>query len=117
MKDFKENKKALDKELERFMGLLNDLLPQYHQLLQKNDLSKDELSELGEIEHYLMGINAKIVEIKSKLEQDLFGQSLDIYYELKRKAMDGDASARLKLESMRGAFAEALESGDVINYN
>lgn len=117
MKDFKENKKALDKELERFINLLNKLLPQYHLLLQKNDLSKDELSELGEIEHYLMGINAKIVEIKSKLEQDLFGQSLDIYYALKSKAILGDVGARLKLESMRSAFAEALKSGEVINYN
>lgn len=117
MKDFKENKKALDKELERFVRLLNDLLPQYHKLLRKNDLNTEELRELGDIEHYLMGINSKIIEIKSKLEQDLFGQSLDIYYELKQKAMSGDAAARLKLESMRSAFAEALESGDVINYN
>lgn len=117
MKDFQDSKQALDKELEQFITLLNKLLPQYHQLLKKHDLDQNELSQLGDIEHYLLGVNAKIMEIKGKLEQDLFGQSLHVYYKLKEKAQEGDPNSKLKLEKMREAFLEALESGDVMNYN
>ena len=86
MENFKENRKELDEELERFITLLNQLLPHYHFLLKKKDLSEEELNKLGEIEHYLIGVNSKIMEIKGKLEQDLFGQSLDTYYKLKTNA-------------------------------
>ena len=117
MENFKENRKELDEELERFIALLNQLLPHYHFLLKKEDLNDDELNRLGEIEHYLIGVNAKIMEIKGKLEQDLFGQSLDTYYRLKDSAYGGDAKSKLKLEKMRETFSEALKSGDLINYN
>jgi hypothetical protein len=117
MENFKENRKELDEELERFIALLNQLLPHYHFLLKKEDLDDDELNRLGEIEHYLIGVNAKIMEIKGKLEQDLFGQSLDTYYRLKDSAYEGNPKSKLKLEKMRDTFAEALKSGDLINYN
>ena len=55
MENFKENRKELDEELERFITLLNQLLPHYHFLLKKKDLSEEELNKLGEIEHYLIG--------------------------------------------------------------
>jgi hypothetical protein len=116
LEEFKNTKKELDKELEQFIKLLNKILPQYHLLLKRTDLSKEELKNLGDIEHYLIGVNAKIMEIKGKLEQDLFGQSLHVYYSLK-EAKNGDPTSKLKLEKMREAFVEALESGDVMNYN
>lgn len=117
LENYKENKRELDKELERFITLLNQLLPHYHSLLKKKDLSSDELQRLGDIEHYLLGVNAKIIDIKGKLEQDLFGQSLDIYYKLKQNAIDGDAKSKLKLEKMRDSFLEALKAGDIVNFN
>ncbi len=117
MEEFNNTKNELDKELEQFVKLLNKILPHYHQLLKRSDLSQDELKNLGEIEHYLIGVNAKIMEIKGKLEQDLFGQSLHVYYTLKENAKNGDPTSKLKLEKMREAFVEALESGDVMNYN
>ena len=117
MENFKENRKELDEELERFIALLNQLLPHYHFLLKKTDLNEEELNKLGEIEHYLIGVNSKIIEIKGKLEQDLFGQSLDTYYKLKTSAYEGDPQSKLKLEKMRDTFADALNSGDLINYN
>ena len=117
MENFKENRKELDQELERFIALLNQLLPHYHFLLKKADLNEDELNRLGEIEHYLIGVNSKIMVIKGQLEQDLFGQSLDTYYKLKISAYGGDPNSKLKLEKMRDTFAEALKTGDLINYN
>lgn len=117
LEEFKNTKRELDKELNQFIMLLNKLLPQYHQLLKRTDLSNQELKELGDIEHYLIGVNAKIMEIKGKLEQDLFGQSLHVYYSLKEEAKNGDPTSKLKLEKMREVFVEALESGDVMNYN
>jgi hypothetical protein len=117
MADFKSNKKELDEELERFITLLSELLPHYHHLLKKEELSTEELKRLGEIEHYLIGVNAKIMDIKKKLEQDLFGQSLDTYYRLKDDARAGNPHAKLKLERMRDSFLVALNSGEVVNFN
>ena len=117
MENFKENRNELDEELERFIALLNQLLPHYHFLLKKTDLNEDELSRLGEIEHYLIGVNSKIMEIKGKLEQDLFGKSIDAYYKLKLSAYEGNPQAKLKLEKMRDSFTDALKTGDLINYN
>lgn len=117
MENYKENKRELDKELERFVTLLNQLLPHYHALLKKKELSPDELQRLGDIEHYLLGVNAKIIDIKAKLEQDLFGQSLDTYYKLKENAKKGDVSSKVKLEKMREIFIEALKAGEIVNFN
>ena len=57
------------------------------------------------------------MEIKSQLEQDLFGQSLDTYYKLKSEALMGNPYSKLKLEKMRDTFAKALASGEIMNYN
>ena len=117
MDDFKSNKKQLDQELDRFISLLGELLPRYHELLEKENLSQDELKNLGEIENYLLGVNAKIIEIKKQLEQDLFGQSLSMYYQLKNEAIEGNANSKLKLEKLRDVFVGLLNSGEIINYN
>jgi hypothetical protein len=117
LENYKENKRELDKELERFVTLLNQLLPHYHALLKKKELSSDELQRLGDIEHYLLGVNAKIIDIKGKLEQDLFGQSLDTYYKLKENAKQGDVNSKVKLEKMREIFIEALNAGEIVNFN
>jgi hypothetical protein len=40
MDDFQEHQGALDKELERFIEMLNQLLPKYHSLLKKEHLDR-----------------------------------------------------------------------------
>ena len=57
------------------------------------------------------------MEIKCQLEKDLFKQSLDTYYNLKSEAFTGNPYSKLKLEKMRDTFDEALESGEIMNYN
>ena len=117
MKDFKQSKEALNKELEQFISILDELLPRYSLLLRKKEISKEELTELGEVEHYLIEVNAKITAIKNMLEQDLFGHSLDIYYKLKEKAKNGDAVAKAKLDRMRDSFEESIKGGMLYNWN
>ncbi len=117
MKDFKSNKDLLNKELERFTTILDELLPYYSSLLKKENLSNLELTELGEIEHFLIEVNGKISAIKNSLEQDLFGHSLDIYYKLKLKAKNGDFAAKAKLDRLRETFEDSFSSGSIINWN
>lgn len=117
MEDFQDQQGALDKELERFIELLHELLPKYHRLLKKDQLDQKELVRLGEIEAYLLSLNSKIMKIKGELEQNLFGKSLDTYYKLKNQAIEGNPQSRLKMEKMRDAFSEALQAGDIINLN
>ncbi len=115
--DFKANKESLNRELEKFLTMLEELLPRYSSLLRKKNISKLELTELGDIEHYLIEVNAKISSIKGKLEDDLFGHSLDIYYKLKRKARLGDKIAAAKLDKMKEIFEESLSGGSLIIWN
>jgi hypothetical protein len=115
--DFQANKDALNKELEHFISLLEEMLPRYAHLLRKSKITSKELKELGEIEHFLIEVNAKISVIKGKLEQDLFGHSLDTYYKLKIKAKKGDKVSEAKLRTLREIFEESLEGGCLINWN
>ncbi len=117
MEDFSRNKDDLNRELEQFISTLNTLLPRYSLLLKKPRLNTVEVKELGEIEHFLIEINAKITEIKNMLEHDLFGHSIDYYYQIKRKAKNGDFEAKLKLEKLREAFNESLKGDTLVNWN
>ncbi len=117
MKNFKNNKELLNRELERFTSILDELLPHYSSLLKKENLSSPELTELGEIEHFLIEVNGKIAAIKHMLEQDLFGHSLDMYYKLKLKAKEGDFAAKAKLDRLRETFEDSFSSGSMINWN
>jgi hypothetical protein len=103
--------------LEQFISILNELLPRYSGLLRKGHISREELKELGDIEHFLIEINSKISEIKSMLEQDLFGHSLDIYYKLKLKASNGDVVSKQKLDRMRETFDESIRGGTLFIWN
>jgi hypothetical protein len=117
MKDFQQSKDALNRELEQFTNKLNEVLPRYSVLLKKRDVSPEELSELGELEHFLIELNYKISEIKNRLEQDLFGHSLATYFELKQKSAEGDHDANIKMDRMREVFQSSLQSGSIINWN
>lgn len=115
--NFKQNKDALNRELEQFITTLNELLPRYSKLLRKSTLANDELVELGDIEYFLIEVNTKISEIKNMLEHDLFGHSLDTYYKLKEKALEGEVVSQLKFNRLRQTFVNSLKDGDIINWN
>lgn len=115
--DFSQNRDAMNKELEQFINLLNETLPRYSGLLKKQEITSSELKELGDIEYFLIGVNAKISEIKKMLENDLFGHSIDLYYKLKKSAQNGNVQAQKKFETMRDAFNESLKGDTIINWN
>jgi hypothetical protein len=114
---FKEQQAAIQRELDRFIDLLSVLLPRYSKLLKRDDLNEQELHELGEMEHFLIGVNGRISEIKQLLEEDVFGHSIDYYYKLKHKAMKGDESAARKMLKLKETFNESLQGGTMIHWN
>ncbi len=114
---YKEQQAAIQKELDRFVDLLEVLLPRYNKLLSKKQLDPDELSELGELEHFLIGVSGRITAIKQLLEQDVFGHSLQQYYKEKSKAKAGDFHAIEKFEKLRQTYTDALDNGEIINWN
>lgn len=117
MKNFSENKDEINRELAQFIQTLNEVLPRYSMLLKKMHMDDKELKELGELEHFLIEINAKITEIKNMLEHDLFGYSIDYYYQLKQQAGEGNKDALLKLERLRDAFRESLKGDTLMIWN
>lgn len=115
--DFEAYKKELNRELDRIVELLQVTLPRYAELIKKENISNLELSELGEIEYYLIELNGKIADLKKQLEFDLFGLSLDTYYKLKTKANNGNVDAAKKAEMMRKAFNKSLKENQFIIWN
>ena len=85
--------------------------------MKSEEISDEEVKELGEIEHFLIEINAKIAEIKSKLDHDLFGETMAQYYKVKEKASTGDESAIKKLAKLRSAFSESIKGDAFFNWN
>ena len=114
---FKEQQAAIQRELDRLIDLLGILLPRYSKLLKRKNLTEDELHELGELEHFLIGVNGRISEIKQVLEQDVYGHSLDLYYKLKAKADLGDEDAAKKLSRLRDSYNDSMISGQIIHWN
>jgi hypothetical protein len=69
---FNKNKTTIVKELDHFFQILDKLLPYYSELSCKIQPSQEELKELGEIEYTLIEVNARISELKEKLDFLLF---------------------------------------------
>ena len=115
--DFIDRKESLNRDLEQFIKVLNELLPRYSLLMRQNQISDSELKELGEIEHFLIEVNSKITTIKNGLDQDLFGHSIDLYYKLKEKAKNGDPIAKVKFDRIRDNFNENLLQENLVNWN
>lgn len=114
---FEKHKNLLNKELDQFNLILSEILPRYIELMKKEEINDAQLKELGEIEHFLIEINGKIAEIKSKLDHDLFGETMSEYYKVKEKATNGDVNAQKKLAKLRHAFSESIKGDTFFNWN
>jgi len=112
-----EHKKLLNRELEQFNSILGEILPRYIDLMKKTGASDEEEKELGDIEHFLIEINAKIAEIKNKLDQDLFGETMNHYYAAKEAALNGDPEEKKRLGKLRKIFLESVQGEDFFNWN
>ena len=115
--EFEKNKELLNRELDQFNAILGRILPRYIELMHRDELSDKESSELGNIEHYLIEINGKIAEIKYKLDHDLFGETLDYYYQVKEKATQGDVAAQKKFKQLRQSLKDSLKDDTFFNWN
>ncbi len=115
--DFNQHKEDINANFEQLLESLGKLIPRYSQLIKKSSISQEETTELGDIEHFLIEINARISEIKNKLDQDLFGHSLDLYYKLKQQALNGDVASQLKFNRFRESFDESLRDGSILILN
>lgn len=115
--NFEENKKSLTEELEQFIQVLGELLPRYEQLTAKSELSSTELKELGDLEYLLIDVNARINEIKSSLDQHLFGHTLDLYYKFKEIAKTGDLYATQKVNRLKDLFTTMLLDENHVRWN
>ncbi|MCH2224430.1 MAG: hypothetical protein MK066_06630 [Crocinitomicaceae bacterium] len=117
MTNFDKHKQLLNKELDQFNSILGEILPRYITLMKKSDSSEGELKELGEIEHFLIEVNAKIAEIKNKLDQDLFGETMELYYQVKKQASAGDLRAKEHLNKLRTSLNDSIKGDTFFNWN
>lgn len=113
----REQTAAIQKELDRFVELLKVVQPRHAFLLSKDNLNDEEITELGDLEYFLMEVNAQIATIKSRLENELFGRGLQVYYHTKKLAALGNENAKRKLGRLRSSFENALENGSIICWN
>lgn len=111
------NKKYLNRELDQFNTILNKILPRYLFLIQMNNPSLEEQKELGELEHYLIEVNGKVAAIKTQLDQDLFGESFNLYYKTKQKALKGDIAAKNRLDRLRKVFLRSYNEYSDYKWN
>ena len=115
--DFKKHKETLNQELDQFNSILGEILPRYVYLVHKKDSSTDETKELGDIEHFLIEINSKIASIKNRLDQDLFGETMQMYYRLKEEAKNGDVSSKKRLDKLRNTLHNSIKGDTYFNWN
>ena len=112
-----EHKKTLNQELDQFNSILGEVLPRYISLMKMKYPSKEDEKELDEIEHFLFEVNGKIAEIKTKLDQDSFGEILNLYYKTKQEVKNGDPIAKKRLAKLRVLFSDYIHSEDIFIWN
>ncbi len=115
--NFEKHKKLLNQELEQFSFLLSEVLPRYIFLVRKKDINPEELKELGDIEHFLIDINGKIAAIKHQLDHDLFGETMELYYEVKGRALKGDPEAQKQFVNLRKLLMGNIKGDSFFNWN
>jgi hypothetical protein len=115
--DFDKHKERLHLELDQFAVILGEIMPKYLALMKKKNPSDEELQELGELEHTLIEVNAKIADLKNRLDHDLFGETLDEYFKLKKEAASGDIAAKRRFDKLREVFKESLKDDTFFNWN
>lgn len=114
---FEKHKQLLNQELDQFSVILGEILPRYVFLVRKDDCTPDELKELGELEHYLIEVNSKIASIKNRLDQDLFGETMDLYYKVKAEAEKGNPEAKKKFARLRKSMHDSIKGDMFFNWN
>ena len=115
--EFEKHKRLLNKELDHFTMMISEILPRYLELMRKKEISDDETKELGEIEHFLIEVNSKIADIKSKLDHDLFGETINEYYKVKGLAKKGDELAQKRLDKLRKNLDDSIKGDLFFNWN
>jgi len=114
---FEKHRQLLNQELDQFNALLGELLPRYVLLVRKENCTAEELKELGEIEHYLIEVNSKIANIKNRLDQDLFGETMDLYYKVKAEAEKGNPKAEKRFEQLKNSLSASIKGDVFFNWN
>ena len=76
-----------------------------------------EKHELDNTEQFLLEINTKIAKIKNTLYQDLFGETMNLYYRVKAKANLGDLNSKMHLERLRTKLQTSIEGDHFFNWN
>lgn len=86
---------------------LNKMAPRYQRLKAKKKLSESEQKELGTIEYFLIEISPQLEHVKNLINQDLYCISVDFYYKLKQKSLNGDIEAKKMLDKLRPGLLES----------
>ncbi len=110
-------KANLEKNLQLVEQNLYKFIPRYLELVQADSLTPMEISELGELEYFLMSIHARINHMKDILDGELFVGSLPTLFATKKKAENGDIDIKLKYEALRKSYQESLTAGTIIDWN
>ena len=111
------NNENLLRHLSNLELALTDVIPKYLELVARDKLNKQELTELGELEYFLMEIDSRIKQITQMLEQQLYGSTMERMLTMKAKARSGSMTAKLKYDEMRKNFQEMLSSGVIFEWN
>lgn len=115
--EFEKHKRMLNEELDHFTLMLSEILPRYLELMRKKSPTDEENQELGELEHFLIEVNSKIADIKSRLDNDLFGETINEYYKIKERALKGDLEAKEKLDQLRSTLSDSIKGDLFFNWN
>ncbi|MDG1147096.1 MAG: hypothetical protein P8N52_02195 [Crocinitomicaceae bacterium] len=107
----------LNKELDEFHLVLGEILPRYLELMKKKNKTQEEQNELDNTEQFLLEVNTKIAKIKNKLDQDLFGEAINLYYRAKTKAKQGDLKSKIQLDQLRTKLQSSIAGNHFFNWN
>lgn len=111
------NHESLQRHLRNLEQEMYEVIHRYIALMMKENPEKKDLSDLGELEYFLIAMDARIRHISYILEQELFGTSMERLLQMKNKAKAGNLIAKLKYDEMRKGFQDSLNAGVIFSLN
>lgn len=106
----------LRQDIENVLDQVRDLLPKYAELKSKVSLNKEEQKMLGDMEYVLIEASPYIEDLHNLIKKDIFGNSLDYYYQTKSKAKEGNIKAKEELDRLRKfMMSDFFENEEILN--
>ena len=105
-----EDRLKFEKDFKYLVDKYIEFLSYYNKMVIKDSRTIEEEKEFQTVQQLLLNIGEVLSVALKSIGDDLFGKALDLYYQYKKLAAEGDKDAQELLENLKPMFEASLNS-------